>query len=116
MPTYNKEFTKYDEGKVRLELVPPRAIEGLGKVLTMGAEKYGANNWRKCEDTERYMGAALRHINARRQGELVDPESGLDHLFHAMTNLMFITELTQELQEDIAKELNMALFNKKSKK
>jgi len=34
---------KFDEGKLRMDLIPPAAIYGLAKVLTYGSEKYGQN-------------------------------------------------------------------------
>jgi hypothetical protein len=53
----------------------------------------GADNWRKVDQLERrYMGAAMRHLNAFRQGETLDAESGLHHLAHAMCCLAFIIE------------------------
>lgn len=36
---------KYDAGKPRLDLLPPKAILAIGEVMTYGAAKYGANNW-----------------------------------------------------------------------
>lgn len=84
---------KYDAGKPMMELIPPHAELELAKVLTFGAEKYGADNWRKVDQLERrYMGAAMRHLNAFRQGETHDAESGLHHLAHAMCCLAFIIE------------------------
>lgn len=83
---------KYDSGKPRLDLVSRDALEELGKVLGFGADKYGANNWSKGMDWSRCYGAALRHIMASLDREDSDPESGLDHLAHAMANLMFLLE------------------------
>jgi hypothetical protein len=69
-------------------------------VLTYGAAKYGAENWRKVQDgRNRYYAAALRHLLAWREGELTDQESGLDHISHAMTNLVFLSELDRASQE-----------------
>ena len=84
---------KYDGEKPRFDLVPARAELEVVKVLTYGAAKYGANNWSQLEDLEsRYLAAALRHISAHRRGEKIDPESGLPHLAHAATSLMFVME------------------------
>ena len=86
-------FTKHDKDKPRYELIPPEAMKALAEVLTFGADKYSANNWRQCSDTTRYLGALMRHIEAFRMGEITDPESGLPHLSHAMTNLAFMIAL-----------------------
>lgn len=84
---------KDDSGKAMMDLIPPHAELMLAKVLTFGAEKYGAWNWSQVDDLERrYMAAAMRHINAHRAGELLDQESGLPHLAHAMCCLAFLIE------------------------
>jgi hypothetical protein len=72
--------------KAPMWLVPPVALEELAWVLKLGSEKYGAYNWRAtgvCAST--YISAAFRHLNAWRDGEDLDPESGRSHLAHAMT-------------------------------
>ena len=84
------EFMKDDGNKNRLELIEPAFIKGLGKVLTLGAEKYDTDNWKKVDDKGRYKGAMLRHVMAYLDGEERDPETGLSHLYHAQCNMMFL--------------------------
>lgn len=91
-----EEFMKFDTDKIRYDLVPPHAIQHLAKVLTFGAKKYKPNNWRNNTDLSRYEGALLRHFEAYRMGEMLDPETGMPHLAHALTNLVFLLELTDE--------------------
>lgn len=86
-------FMKFDGDKVRYDLVPPSAIKGMADVLTLGARKYKPNNWKNCEDCSRYLAALYRHLEAWRAGEVNDPETGLSHLAHAMTNIAFMLEL-----------------------
>ena len=86
---------KYDAGKPRYSLVPPKALEGVAKVLTFGAKKYEANSWQLMEDTSRYMDALMRHIEAVRQGETHDTDSGLQHMAHVATNAMFLFEFIE---------------------
>jgi len=82
---------KDDQGKLRYSLVPPVAIKALAQVLTFGAEKYAPNGWMNVPNAkERYLDALLRHIEAHRSGELLDEESNLSHLSHAITNLAFL--------------------------
>ena len=88
-----EEFMKFDTDKLRYDLVPPSAIKGLAEVLTYGAKKYAPNNWKNCKELDRYVGAAMRHFEAYRAGEFFDPETGLPHLAHTMTNLSFLLEL-----------------------
>lgn len=88
-----ERFMKFDGDKVRYDLVPPSAIKAMAEVLTFGARKYKPNNWKNCEDPERYLAALYRHLEAWRAGEINDQDSGMHHLAHAMTNLAFILEL-----------------------
>jgi|LWDU01.1.fsa_nt_gi hypothetical protein len=86
-------FMKFDSEKPRYELVPPSAMAAMAKVLTYGAHKYEANNWRKVDDPDRYIAALYRHLELYRSGEATDTESGFSHLEHAITNLAFLIEL-----------------------
>lgn len=82
---------KFDQDKTRWDLLPTECIEDVVKILTFGASKYGPNNWQNVTPFEdRYYAAAMRHIVSWRQGEKEDPESGLNHLAHAMCNLVFL--------------------------
>ena len=78
---------KNDEGKLRMDLIPPEAIEALAAVLTFGATKYEDRNWEKGIDRERLFAACQRHLWATWKGERLDPESNLPHIYHALTNL-----------------------------
>lgn len=83
---------KHDAEKVRYDLISPKALEGLAAVLTFGATKYAAHNWRKGLEWHRLIRAALGHILAFMGGEDLDPESGLPHLDHAAYCIMFLSE------------------------
>ncbi len=67
---------KYDGGKLRFDLIPPYALEKLAFVYTIGAAKYGDNNWLRGIDRGRIVAAMLRHINRWQKGETVDPDDG----------------------------------------
>lgn len=87
--------TKYDQGKLRWDLVPPE-FEEVVEVLTYGASKYDDRNWEKGIQYGRLIAAALRHIWSWVRGERNDPETGLHHLGHAGCDIMFL--LTYELR------------------
>ena len=90
---------KYDDGKLRYDLIPSECMEVLARILTYGANKYEANNWQNLEDYyNRYYAANERHIQKWRQGEDYDPESGELHLAHAFTNVCFL--LWKKLKEN----------------
>jgi hypothetical protein len=84
---------KFDNDKLRYDLVPPLALEEMVKVLTFGAQKYDPDNWQKVPDSKRrYFAALQRHLWAWKQGETVDKESGIHHLAHAACCLYFLYE------------------------
>lgn len=94
--------TKNDADKERLDLLPMRAINEVGKVLTFGAKKYADNNWRGGMKWGRLIGATLRHIFTFMGGEDTDKESGIHHLAHAATDVLFVLEyaLTKTGEDD----------------
>lgn len=83
---------KYDDGKLRMDLIPPSAIVSLAKALTHGAEKYVDRNWERGLSWGRVYAALQRHLNAWWNGEETDRESKLHHLEHAICNLAFLIE------------------------
>ena len=84
---------KYDNDKIRYDLLDPSFEELVAKVLTFGAKKYGDHNWKNVANkTNRYYAAMRRHIASWRQGEILDSESGLPHLAHAACCLYFLIE------------------------
>lgn len=103
---------KWDKGKIRYELVPLSAIEALGKVLTFGATRYGDETWRLLpKANDRYYAATLRHLFAYRNGEYLDEDSGMPHLFHALANIAFLIELKLSEQKDASKDcIQLDLF------
>ena len=87
---------KADADKIRLELLPPDALSEVGKVLTLGAKKYGDRNWERGIVYSRVFGALLRHAFAWFGGETRDPETGLSHMAHCAANALFL--LSYELR------------------
>lgn len=81
---------KLDQGKPRMDLLDPSFTIGVAKVLTFGAGKYEANNWRKGIEFSRLISAIHRHLAAIQQGEFIDPESGEPHVYHIGCNIMFL--------------------------
>lgn len=82
---------KFDGEKPRMDLLDAQALEGLAAVLTFGAKKYAANNWRKGIGNSRLIAALLRHLFAISRGEETDPESGLPHIDHVGCCWMFLS-------------------------
>jgi hypothetical protein len=82
---------KHDSAKPRFDLIDSYAMEQLAEVLTFGAIKYAAHNWRKGIAYSRLIAAAMRHIHAFNEGQDCDNETGLPHAAHAMCCMMFLT-------------------------
>lgn len=85
--------TKYDSGKLPLDLLDPVALEGLAAVLAFGAKKYASHNWRGGISYSRLTAALLRHTFAILRGERIDPESGLPHINHVGCCWMFLSNM-----------------------
>lgn len=86
---------KFDTGKLRVSLIPAEARHAMAEVLTYGEKKYGKPSGWRCvpNAVERYTDARDRHILAMDLGETHDPESGLPHAWHALTNMAFLVAL-----------------------
>jgi hypothetical protein len=103
---------KFDTGKPDWALVPADEMEDVVRVFTMGAEKYGRENWKSVENGMfRYFSAMMRHIRAYKkymetgdESELYDKESGLHHLSHAMTNAVFLMWLDNNKAHNFKEE------------
>lgn len=89
-PFNGDETVSFGDAKEDLTMIDPQFLREVSKVLAMGAEKYERDNWRKGTKYQRRMASALRHIMTWIDGEDLDDESGLPHLAHAVTNLMFV--------------------------
>lgn len=75
---------KYDQGKLRYDLLPTDSLKELVKVFTYGVEKYDDRNWEKGMEWGRIYGAIQRHLNAFWSGEEINQEDGkLSHLAQA---------------------------------
>lgn len=89
-----EQFLKFDDDKLRYDLILPEWETALAEVLTHGAKKYKPNNWQQGE-IDRYVAATMRHWNAYRRGESKDPDSGFPHLWHVFTNIAFLIHLEE---------------------
>ncbi len=97
------DAVKYDDDKARMDLLPPKALEGIAQVFTYGAEKYHDFNYKSGKGLARNRpyAACLRHLNAWNDGEDRDPESGMSHLYHAGCCIMMLIDL---IDSDIGKD------------
>lgn len=82
--------TKFDDDKPPLSLIDGGFLRGLSLALKFGAERYGVDNWRGGFRFRRLLAATLRHVTAFNDGEDLDSDSGLSHLWHAAACLMIL--------------------------
>lgn len=90
---------KYDEGKLRFDLIPPKVMQDLAEVYTMGAAKYEDRNWEQGIKFSRLYAAVQRHLHAYWSGQDLDVESALPHLAHAMWGMAAMLELSRTRPE-----------------
>jgi hypothetical protein len=82
---------RFNEGKLRYDLVHPAAHEGMVKVLTKGSVKYTPRNWEKGLSWLSVVASLKRHLAAFEKGEDYDPETGLLHVDHLQCNAHFLS-------------------------
>jgi len=98
---------KHDNGKSSMSLLPNDALVEISRVLDAGKNKYSAWNWAEGFEWSRLLDATYRHLGAWKEGEDLDPETGLSHAAHAACNLMFlITHQKRNLGTDDRKKWN----------
>jgi hypothetical protein len=103
MNKYNDPKGHAGSLKTPLGLIPSSAMEQVAWAHKLGADKYGPWNWREtgvCAST--YVNAIMRHLNAWRDGEDLDPESGFSHLAHiaCSCNILMDAAAVGKLQDD----------------
>jgi len=95
---------RFNKGKLRFDLVHPKAHEDMVDILTMGAEKYFDRNWERGLSWTSVLASLKRHISAIEKGEDYDYDpncpdciagtckshSGRLHIAHAACNVHFL--------------------------
>ncbi len=90
---------KFDNDKPPMALLDPHFLTGIATVLGFGAKKYAAHNWRSGIAYSRLIGAAYRHLGAILDGEDVDQESGLQHVYHLGCTIMFLAAFMKDRKD-----------------
>lgn len=83
-----KEAFRYNDGKLRYDLLEPYAIKELVKVFTAGAKKYSDNNWQKGMKWTKMIASLKRHLASFEESEDYDPETACHHLAHVAWNAL----------------------------
>lgn len=85
-------MVKHDSAKPRMSLLHLPFLEEVAHVMDHGAKKYSRDNYMGADPdpVNRFVSAAMRHLWAFLDGEVLDPDSGLPHLAHAAANAMIL--------------------------
>lgn len=81
---------RYNDGKIRFDLLEPFSVEKLAEVFSFGAKKYPPNNWLIGMPWMDVVASLKRHLNKFEAGEDFDSESNLLHMAHVAWNAMAI--------------------------
>lgn len=92
---------RFNEGKLRFDLIPPEAVEGLASIYTMGAKKYSDRNWEKGLQLMGCFASLMRHAWKWASGEDLDQESGLHHMDHVAWNAVAISTFFKRGRKDL---------------
>lgn len=84
---------RFNTGKLRYSQLSTSAIRSIVEVLEFGATKYPIHNWRKGFDYTIVLDSIQRHLEAFKELEDKDKESGLSHIAHVLTNAMFLQHM-----------------------
>lgn len=84
----------FDENKLPYHLLAPELLDSVCEVLAYGRQKYAERNWEKGMAWSKLFASTMRHLWAWWRRESYDRESGLNHLWHAATNIMFLIAYT----------------------
>lgn len=71
---------KFDDGKLRFDLLPTGPLFEIVKTYTIGVKKYADRNWELGLSWGRVFAGMMRHAFKWFSGEQYDPENGQHHL------------------------------------
>ena len=97
---------KVEGGKYDPTLVEPWVVKALSKVYQEGIDKkYSRGSWKhfELEKARELIAPAIRHLDAYREGEFIDPDGGNPHLMKAVWNLLtvyYFEEAAREAQRE----------------
>lgn len=84
------------DGKPRPDLISPFATMRRGRVMELGAKKYGYRNWEKGMPLSVFLASATRHLNQFMMGNTDE-----DHLAHCAFNIDAIMHGQEMIQNGV---------------
>lgn len=83
------------ELKPRMELLPYDLLERVAMWYTLGADKYGDNNWRKGQPASAVIGSMQRHLSKIIKGDVSE-----DHYAAVVWNALALMNTDTYFKED----------------
>ena len=77
---------RFNEGKLRYDLIPPEIMDALAAHYSAGARKYADRNWERGMSWCKCFASMMRHSWAWMRGEDIDAETGSHHMVAVMWN------------------------------
>ena len=112
----NTKGARYNEGKIRYDLIPPYALEQVALAYTYGAQKYSDDNWRKGFKWRETIGSLLRHVYKWTRGSKIDDESNCHPLAMAVFNALTLMTFEKNLIGiDDRQPMDLDLMDKKER-
>ena len=81
---------RFDEGKLRVDLLPADALHEIARVMTYGARKYAERNWERGMPWSKVLGPLDRHLLDWKLGKRIDRETRLRAMAHVGCNVLFL--------------------------
>lgn len=91
----SQQGLRFNDGKIRYDLMEPYAQQELARVFTFGANKYAPNNWLKGMDWTKCLASLKRHVAAWEMGQDFDDETKCFHMAHAAWNALALVTYTK---------------------
>jgi len=90
--TETGDHMRKDDGKARMDLIPPEFLLALGELYEMGAKKYSDRGWEAGMDWGRCYAPLQRHVLKWWCGQKYDPKDGQHHLVSVVWNAIALWE------------------------
>lgn len=83
-----------------MHLLPWAPLLGAARAMELGAKKYGTWSWAQSDNEAAmrvYLDATQRHLIAIFEGEMLDTESKLPHVFHLVASALIAAWHTEKV-------------------
>lgn len=105
--------------KIPFSLIPSNVLAEVALAFLEGSLKYGSYNWRVAGvRASVYLDAESRHKEAFKNGEDIDPDSGLNHIAKAIACLIILRDsmLNGNWTDDRPPKINSGWIQESNKK